>query len=155
MKKSIMQSLFLCTLVFGVIQPQSIQAEKLIGMEISPQKYVSGALVGSIFSFGTGHLMQGQTVKGLTLMSAQLASIALGSIGWARMVKDAGNVEFLFLGAAIYGGLRLYELHDLWQAPTKRDGKYYVPVKEIRIRPDVAWTTKNKFSFGLTASMNI
>ncbi len=137
-----------------VVVPNNLHAAELMGVEISQSEYIGGGLTGTIIGFGTGHLVQGQTERGLTFMSAQLAAVAVGAIGWAKLTEESAEAELLFVGAALFGALRVYESYDLWERPIRRGNNFYIPVREIRISPDVTRVKDGNWGFGLVANVS-
>lgn len=152
-KRSILEIILLITSIC-VVAPKNLHAEQLMGVEISQSEYIGGGLVGTVIGFGTGHLIQGQTERGLTFMSAQLAAVAIGAIGWAKLTEESAQAELLFIGAALFGALRVYEGYDLWERPVRRGNNFYIPVREIKISPDVTRIQNGQWGFGLVANVS-
>lgn len=110
--------------------------------EISAGAYVGGGLLGSYFGFGVGHMVQGRwQAKGwiFTLGEAAAATaLVAGLLSCAVSGSQQSNTgvrspwadddecpEALVIGAALaFGGLRLWEIVDLWVGPSIHNQRF-------------------------------
>jgi hypothetical protein len=110
--------------------------------EISTGAYVGGGLVGSYFGFGLGHMVQGRwEAKGwIFTLGESIAATALvaGIVSCSVSGSEGSNTGVhspwvdddecpigLMVGSAIaFGGLRLWEIVDLWAGPPMHNERF-------------------------------
>jgi len=126
--------------------------------EISTGAYVGGGLLGSYFGFGVGHMVQGrwqdqgwiftlgEAAAATALVAGLLSCTLSGSEQSNTGVKspwadDDECPEALVIGAAItFGGLRLWEIVDLWTGP---------PIHNERFRKLRRTTQPSRYRFAI------
>jgi len=108
--------------------------------EISTEAYIGGGVVGSVFAFGLGHLVQGRFLdKGWIFMAGEAASLTIFMVGLSHCWGDAFDgaddtcddySAWLAVGLVGAVGFRIWELIDVWAGPPAHNAR----VRAARMR---------------------